>query len=113
MALKPKQIELIEALLANPMVSDTAIAEQIGINRNTVHNWKIKPEFQEEFRKRMREKWEDSERMAVESMLSLVREGNFQATKYILDNLGYAPVQKQQIDANVNNNIILNIDEEE
>lgn len=109
MALKARQYQLIEALLANPMVPDTELAKQIGINRNTVREWKKKPEFQEELQKRLREKWEDSERLAMETMQSLAREGDFKASKYILDSLGYAPVQKVQ--AEISKDIIINIEE--
>lgn len=109
MALKARQYQLIEALLANPMVPDTELAKQIGINRNTVREWKKKPEFQEELQKRLREKWEDSERLAMETMQSLAREGDFKASKYILDSLGYAPVQKVQAD--ISKDIIINIEE--
>lgn len=109
MALKARQYQLIEALLANPMVPDTELAKQIGINRNTVREWKKKPEFQEELQKRLREKWEDSERLAMETMQSLAREGDFKASKYILDSLGYAPVQKVQAD--ISKDIVINIEE--
>ena len=109
MALKARQYQLIEALLANPMVPDTELAKQIGINRNTIREWKKKPEFQEELQKRLREKWEDSERLAMETMQSLAREGDFKASKYILDSLGYAPVTK--IEADISKDIIINIEE--
>ena len=109
MALKARQYQLIEALLANPMVPDTELAKLIGINRNTVREWKKKPEFQEELQKRLREKWEDSERLAMETMQSLAREGDFKASKYILDSLGYAPVTK--IEADISKDIIINIEE--
>ena len=109
MALKARQYQLIEALLANPMVPDTELAKQIGINRNTVREWKKKPEFQEELQKRLREKWEDSERLAMETVQSLAREGDFKASKYILDSLGYAPVTK--IEADISKDIIINIEE--
>lgn len=109
MALKARQYQLIEALLANPMVPDTELAKQIGINRNTIREWKKKPEFQEELQKRLREKWEDSERLAMETMQSLAREGDFKASKYILDSLGYAPVQKVQAD--ISKDIVINIEE--
>lgn len=109
MALKARQYQLIEALLANPMVPDTELAKQIGINRNTVREWKKKPEFQEELQKRLREKWEDSERLAMETMQSLAREGDFKASKYILDSLGYAPATK--IEADISKDIIINIEE--
>lgn len=109
MALKARQYQLLEALLANPMVPDTELAKQIGINRNTVREWKKKPEFQEELQKRLREKWEDSERLAMETMQSLAREGDFKASKYILDSLGYAPVTK--IEADISKDIVINIEE--
>ena len=110
MALKARQLQLIDALLANPMLPDTEIAKKLSINRNTVREWKKKPEFQEELKARLAEQWADSERMAVETMQSLAREGDFKASKYILDSLGYAPVQK--IEAEVHNDIVINIDED-
>ena len=111
MALKPRQLKLIEALMANPMMPDTEIAKQLDINRNTVREWKKKPEFQEELKRRLREQWEDSERMAVDTMQSLVREGDFKAAKYILDNLGYsAPVE---VKADINSSITINIESED
>lgn len=111
MALKPRQLKLIEALMANPMMPDTEIAKQLDINRNTVREWKKKPEFQEELRRRLREQWEDSERMAMDTMQSLAREGDFKAAKYILDNLGYsAPVE---VKADINSSITINIEGED
>lgn len=109
MALKPRQLQLIDALLANPMLPDTEIAKQLNINRNTVREWKKKPEFQAELRARLAEQWADSERMAVETMQSLAREGDFKASKYILDSLGYAPVQK--IEADVHTDITIEIED--
>ena len=109
--LKPRQFELIEAMLANPMIPDTELAKQLNINRNTVREWKKKPEFQEEIKNRLKEKWEDSERLAVETMQSLAREGDFKASKYILDSLGYAPAQK--LEANVKGALEINIDIDE
>ena len=102
MALKPKQLELIEALLANPMIPDIEVAKQVGINRNTVREWKRKPEFAAELKARLTEIWADSERLAIDTMQSLAREGDFKASKYILDSLGYAPAQRIEADINSN-----------
>ena len=41
-------------------------------------------------------------------MIELAKEGNFNANKYILDSLGYAPAQK--IEAEVNNDINITIE---
>jgi hypothetical protein len=107
--LKARQLQLIEELMANPMITDVECGKRIGVNRNTIREWKRQEEFQEELRARIRAKWEDSERLAVETMQNLASEGNFQATKYILDNLGYAATQK--IEANLSTDIVINIEE--
>lgn len=109
MALNAKQLELIEALMAYPMISDVQVAKQIGINNKTVGVWKKKPEFQEELKQRLAEQWKDAERLAQDTMLSLAREGDFKASKYILDSLGYAPAQK--IEADIKSDINITIEE--
>ena len=107
--LKPRQLELIEVLMANPMLPDTEVAKIVGVNRNTVREWKRKEEFQKELKRRLAEQWADSERCAVETMQSLARQGDFKASKYILDSLGYAPAQK--IEANVSTDINITIED--
>ena len=113
MALKTKEKELLEAMLANPMMPDTQLAKLLGLNNKTVGVWRKKPEFQEELKKRLQEQWQDAERLAQKKMIELASEGCFQANKYILDSLGYAPAQK--IEADVKQDIIISIgyDDEE
>ena len=107
MALKPKQIELLEAMLAHPMATDVSLAELLNLNNKTVGKWRKEPEFQEELKKRLAEQWKNAESLAQKKMIQLADEGNFYANKYILDSLGYAPTQK--IEADVKNDIIINI----
>lgn len=107
--LKPKQRELLEAMLANPMMSDVKLAELLGINNKTVGVWKRLPEFKEELDFRLKEQWKESERIAVAQMRKLASDGCFQANKYILDSLGYAPSQK--VEATVSTDISINIEE--
>ena len=109
MALKPKQLALIEAIIAYPTAPHTELAEIVGINRNTITAWKRNAEFKEALDKRLKEIWKDSEVIAIQNMRKLAAGGNFSANKYILDSLGYAPTQK--IDANVSNEIIINIED--
>ena len=107
--LKPKQRELLEAMLAHPMLSDVKLAELLGINNKTVGVWKRLPEFKEELDFRLKEQWKESERLAIAKMIELAGAGNYNANKYILDSLGYAPAQR--IEANVSNDIVINIEE--
>ena len=109
MALKPKQIELLEAMLAFPMMSDVKLAEQLGLNNKTVGKCRKMQEFQEEMKKRLADQWKAAESLAQRKMIELAADGNFNANKYILDSLGYAPAQK--IEADLHTDIIINIEE--
>lgn len=109
MALKNRQLEFIELLLANPLMTNVDAGKQMGVSRNTIMKWKEIPEFQEEYKRRLREKWEDAELMAMEMMQNLARKGDFKANKYILDSLGYAPAQK--IEADVKTDINITVEE--
>lgn len=110
MALKPKQIELLEAMLANPMLSDVKLAELLHLNNKTVGKWRKEPEFQAELKSRLAQQWKDAESLAQRKMIDLASEGNFQANKYILDSLGYAPAQK--VEANISTDITITIDDD-
>lgn len=107
--LKPKQRELLEAMLAHPMMSDVKLAELLGINNKTVGVWKRLPEFKEELDFRLKEQWKESERLAIAKMIELAGNGNYNANKYILDSLGYAPAQK--IEAKIPDAIVINVEE--
>ena len=109
MALKPKQIELLEMMLANPMTSDVKLAELLGLNNKTVGKWRKQDEFQDELKRRLAEQWKNAESLAQKKMIELANDGCFQANKYILDSLGYAPAQK--IEADIKTDIVINIDE--
>ncbi len=74
MSLSPRQQELLEYMLANPMLPETVCAKNCGVPKSTYFDWKSKGEFPAELQRRIREKWKDSERLAVEQMLSLCRE---------------------------------------
>jgi hypothetical protein len=109
MALTAKRIELLEAMLAYPALSDVKLGELLDLNNKTVGKWRKEPEFQEELKKRLAEQWKDAERLAQRKMIELANDGCFQANKYILDSIGYAPATK--IEADVKNDIIINIEE--
>lgn len=107
MALKPRQLALIEAMIAHPSASHIELAEAVEANRNTITKWKRDPEFQAAYQERLREVWKDGEAIAIKSMLKLANEGHYQASAYILDNLGYKPTNK--IEADINQDIIITI----
>ena len=108
MALTAKRLELLEAMLAHPNLSDVKLGKLLNLNNKTVGKWRKEPEFQEEMKQRLVEQWKDAERLAQQQMIKLAEEGNFNANKYILDSLGYAPTTK--IEADVKNDIVINIE---
>lgn len=110
MALTAKKIELLEAMLANPMMSDVKLGELLNLNNKTVGKWRKESEFQAEMKNRLSEQWKDAERLAQKKMIELADGGCFQANKYILDSLGYAPTQK--VEADIKNDIVINIEED-
>lgn len=111
MALSKRQKQLLEFMLANPMLPETKCAHECGVPNSTYFLWKQKGEFTAELDRRIKEQWKDSERIAVDTMISLCQSGEYAAAKYILDNLGYKPVDK--IQAEVSTDITITIDEGE
>jgi hypothetical protein len=107
--LKPKQLKLIEAIISAPDASNVKLAEMVGVNRNTITEWKRNEEWRSAFQARLREIWRDSEIIAIDTMRNLAVNGDFKASKYILDSLGYAPTQK--IEADLHTDIQINIEE--
>lgn len=109
MALTAKKVELLEAMLAHPMTSDVQLAKLLNLNNKTVGKWRKEQEFQDELKKRLAEQWQSAESLAQKKMIELAADGNFNANKYILDSLGYAPAQR--IEAELHTDIEINIEE--
>jgi hypothetical protein len=95
MALNNKQLKAIELLVYQPYMALNMVAKECGIHRDTLHRWRTEvPEFKEALDKAIKERWKAAEAMAVNGMINLAQEGNYNAIKYLLDNLGYKPVDK-------------------
>lgn len=109
MALTQRQKNLIEYMLSNPTLPETVCARNCDVPNSTYFDWKKRGEFTAELDRRIKEKWKDSERLATETMINLCLKGEYAAAKYILDNLGYKPVDK--IQAEVHNDINIVIEE--
>lgn len=112
MELSPKQQAYIELLLLNPATTNTEAAEMVGVNRNTITVWKRDENIMNEYHKLLKEKWKDCEGIAVDTMRNLALEGDFKASKYILDCMNYAPAQK--VEATISTTVIeVTVDGEE
>lgn len=110
MALNNKQLKAIELLVYSPHMTQNVIAQECGVHRDTIRRWREEtPEFQAALDKAIKERWKAAETLAVDGMISLAAEGNYNAIKYLLDNLGYKPTEK--IEANVSTDINIVIEE--
>lgn len=71
------------------------IAKEVDVSRDTLHRWRNdNEEFKTALDKATKDRWKAAEQMAVNTMINLMSEGNYQATKYVLDSMNYAPSQK-------------------
>lgn len=104
-----RQMDFIEFMIANPLKTGKQLCKEYGLSNNTYATWRQQPKFQKYLAERLKEKWKDNELMAQATIEQLARDGDFKAAKYILDSLGYAPVQK--IQAEVETSITVNIEE--
>lgn len=110
MALNNKQLKAIELMVYQPYMTQKMMAQEIGVHRETIRRWREEnDEFKAELKKAIDNRWRAAEAMAVNGMISLASEGNYSAIKYLLDNLGYKPVEK--IEANVESSINITIEE--
>ena len=95
MALNNKQIKAIELLVYSPYMTLNMVAKEVDVSRDTLHRWRNdNEEFKTALDKATKDRWKAAEQMAVNTMINLASEGNIQAVKYMLDNLGYKPVEK-------------------
>ena len=109
--LTKRQQTLLEFMLANPNLPETVCARECGVPNSTYFDWKKKGDFTIELDRRIKEKWKDAERLATEQMINLCAKGDYAATKYILDNLGYKPTDRVEASVNSTNEIVINIEE--
>ena len=112
MALNNKQIKAIELLVYSPHMTLNMIAKEVDVSRDTLHRWRNdNAEFQQALDKATKDRWKAAEQMAVNTMINLMSEGNYQATKYVLDSMNYAPSQKIEAKVDATANIVIEIEE--
>ena len=96
-ALNNKQLKAIELLVYQPYMTLNMVCKEVDVSRDTLHRWRNdNEEFKSALDKAIKERWKAAEAMAVNGMINLASEGNYNAIKYLLDNLGYKPVEKME-----------------
>lgn len=96
-------------LLINSNMTYNQIAEEVGVNRKTLWDWRNEPQFtafQEEYQKLKNEQWLATVEAARRSALKLCEEGNQRMTEFILKNDGLNPTQKVDADVDVRAQVV-------
>ena len=97
--LKPKQRQAAEIAVSEPNLSGAKIAERVGVDINTCYRRKENPEFAEYMHQLCEERFKDMEKLAMQKLREHIEKGNWKATQYVLDGLGYKPEEKIDINS--------------
>lgn len=107
-----KQRAALELLTCGEGLSYKEIAERVGCNPKTLWEWRNRPEyvmFQDELQKLNDERWLATIDAARAAAMRLCKDGKADMVKFVLQNAGYNPTQKTEVD--LNTDIIINIEE--
>jgi CRISPR/Cas system CMR-associated protein Cmr5 small subunit len=112
--LNPKQVKCLE-LMIQGQLTDKDIAKAINITQKTICEWKKNnKEFQDEYNSLMRSSLQYAAPKAFRKQLSLLNSKNDMvahlAAKDIMDRAGFNPVEKVDLNAEVDMELNINID---
>lgn len=95
--------QVIDLVRKNPELSFSALSLAVGLGENRVATWYRKDTdgFKEKYDEALRECFNRLEGLAIKTLGDLLVDGNWNATKYVLDNKGYKAPDKQEIKAEV------------
>lgn len=108
--LTDKQMKALELLTCGKGLTYTAIAEEVGVDRRTIHRWLNESQFvsfQEELKRINDERWSSLVDAARASAARLVEKDNQKMVEFILKNEGYNPTTKVEADLNTDINITI------
>ena len=114
--LTAKQKKCIE-LLVSGVITQKEIAQQIKVSEQTICNWKKNEEFNAEYDKLMRVCIQSFAAKAFKTQTDLLKARSemvrFMASKDILDRAGFKPVEKVEMDADMDLNIVVDYGDSE
>lgn len=92
-------------LLVETSLKDYEVAEQVGVSKTTLVNWKKLEYFKQELRKTINNNLEYEAADCFRNILSLCKNATSEAVKLnanidILNRAGYKPTDKQQLEFN-------------
>ena len=111
--LTEKQRQAIELMTSGKGYKYKEICEMVGIDASNLYRWRTSQDFahfQAELKRVEEEKWLSIIDVARESALALCKDGNQKMVEFVLKNAGYNPTNNHKVEADVNTEIVINID---
>lgn len=104
----------IEIVKNDPSISFKRLSETIGLSQGMCQKWYADDVdgFHDRYHDALKYAFNRLEGLAIRTLGDLLVDGNFQATKYVLDNRGYKPVEKSEVDMTANIQIDYGDDDE-
>lgn len=113
MAINKKQRIALECLTSGKGMTLKEVAEAAGVTPKTLWNWRNGnefTEFQEELKRINDERWKAAEDAARQAAIQLCKDGNQKMVEFVLKNCGYNPTAKVDLEADINTDVIINIE---
>lgn len=109
-ALMNKALEIVKE---RPDISFKRLAEEVGLSSSSCQRWYADDidGFKERYHEALRYAFNKLEGLAIRTLGDLLVDGNFQATKYVLDNRGYKAEDKTNLTVSGDMDIKINIEE--
>lgn len=103
----------LEIVKERPDISMKSLSLEIGLSQGMCGKWYHDDVdgFKERYHEALRYAFNKLEGLAIRTLGDLLVDGNFQATKYVLDNRGYKAEEKSKISVSGDMDITINIEE--
>lgn len=101
----------LEMFAENPSLTFVAVSKALGHEESYISTiyYRNSYGFRDRYDELLKRKFAELEAPAIVALGDLVKDKQFNAIKYVLDNRGYKPVEK--VEANINNDVIITIGE--
>lgn len=116
-AQSPKQAAkmkyVMQVWLSNPLLTAKEVAEKAGVSTDSFHDYQQNNEWMAEYKAECDKRFESLRAAAIKNLENALLNGDWRATTYVLDSLGYNATQKIDVDASTTIKISIDEDGEE
>lgn len=100
----------IELEIAEPSFPCDLVAKTCGVALETLYGYHMNPLYKEEKARRLKEKFAGLEAKAMDSLDANVSAGDWNATKWVLEALGYGKEEVKKVQVSMDDTIKIRIE---